>query len=164
MPDLVIRPATLTDFPAVREIYNHYVATSTCTYQLEPDPEAEHRAWFTNRTPAHPIVVAEADGEVIGWGALSPWKSRAGYAHSVEASVYVRHDAHRRGVGRALLTDLIERARAAGHHTILGGASADQTASLALQEALGFERVAHLREVGYKFGRWLDVIYTQRML
>ena len=109
-------------------------------------------------------MVAEADGEVIGWGALSPWKSRAGYAHSVEASVYVRHDAHRRGVGRALLTDLIERARAADHHTILGGASADQPASLALQEALGFERVAHLREVGYKFGRWLDVIYTQRML
>jgi phosphinothricin acetyltransferase len=78
--------------------------------------------------------------------------------------VYVRRDSHRRGVGRALLIELIELARAAGHHTIIGGASADQTASIALQMSLGFERVAHLREVGYKFGQWLDVIYTQRML
>lgn len=162
--DPVIRIAAIDDFPAVRAIYNHYVATSTCTYQLEPEPEAEHLAWFTSRTAAHPIIVAEVGGEVLGWGALSPWRPRRGYSHSVEASVYVRHDAHRRGIGRALLADLIDRARTAGHHTILGGASADQTASLALQEALGFVPVAHLREVGYKFDRWLDVIYMQRML
>src|SRR5205807_1411643 len=100
----------------------------------------------------------------IGWGALSPWKSRCAYANTVEASVYVRHDLHRRGVGRVLLADLIERARAAGHHTILGGTCTEQPPSLALQEALGFVRVGCLREVGFKFGRWLDVAYMQLML
>jgi phosphinothricin acetyltransferase len=164
MPPFVIRPAAADDFPAVREIYNFYVANSTCTYQLEPDPEDVHRNWFTDRGPAHPVIVAEAGGEVVGWGALSPWNKRAGYARTVEASVYVRHDAHRRGIGRALLVELIDLARALGHHTILGGTSADQPASLALQEALGFVRVGLLREVGVKFGRRLDVILTQRML
>ena len=100
-------------------------------------------------------------GEVVGWAALSAWKSRCAYARSVEASVYIRHDLHRRGLGRALMLDLIERAQAAGHHTIIGGACTEQAASLALQESLGFERVACFREVGYKFGRWLDVAYMK---
>jgi phosphinothricin acetyltransferase len=96
-------------------------------------------------------------------GALSAWKSRCAYARSVEVSVYIRHDLHRRGLGRALMLDLIERAQAAGHHTI-GGACTEQAASLALQESLGFERVACFREVGYKFGRWLDVAYMKLLL
>ena len=101
---------------------------------------------------------------MVGWAALSPWKSRCAYARSAEASVYVRPDHHRRGVGRALLADLIERARTAGLHTVLGGTCTEHPGSLALQEALGFERVGCLREVGFKFGRWLDVAYTQLIL
>ena len=103
-------------------------------------------------------------GRVVGWAALSAWKSRCAYARSVEVSVYIRHDLHRRGLGRALMLDLIERAQAAGHHTIIGGACTEQAASLALQESLGFERVACFREVGYKFGRWLDVAYMKLLL
>jgi L-amino acid N-acyltransferase len=164
MPDFTIRPATVTDLPAVRAIYNHYVATSTCTYQVEPESEADRLAWFTKRAAAHPVVVAEAGGEVVGWAALSPWSSRCGYASTVEASVYVRHDRHRRGLGRALLADLIERAKRLGHHVVIGGASSDQTASLALQMALGFVPVGTFREVGYKFGRRLDVTYSQLIL
>ncbi len=148
----------------VRAIYNHYVATSTATFQLEPDTEAERLAWFQNRSPLHPVTVAETDGKVVGWGSLSPWKPRVGYAHSVEASVYVREGCHRRGFGRALLADLIERARAAGHHVLVGGACTEHPGSIALQETLGFVRVAHFRETGYKFGRWLDVVYLQLLL
>jgi phosphinothricin acetyltransferase len=162
--DVVIRLATVADLGAVREIYNYYVERSTCTFQLEPDTEAERLAWFRDRSPRHPVTVAESAGEVVGWASLSAWKSRAAYARSVEASVYIRHDKQRRGVGRALLLDLIDRARAAGHHTIIGGACTEQTASLALQKSLGFEPVGTFREVGHKFGRWLDVAYMQLFL
>lgn len=162
--DLNIRLATIDDLAAVREIYNYYVARSTCTFQIELDTEAERLAWFRDRSPAHPVTVAEVAGQVIGWGALSPWKSRCAYARSVEASIYIHHEHHRRGLGRALLVDLIERARQLGHHTLIGGACTEQTASLALQQSLGFEQSAHFREVGYKFDRWLDVTYMQLFL
>ena len=158
-----IRPASEDDLPAIRDIFNHYVATSTCTFQIDPDTTAERLAWFRDRGPAHPVTVAELDGVVVAW-ALAAWKSRYAYAGSAEASVYVRHDLHRRGIGRALLADLVARGRAAGLHAIIGGACTEQPASLALQESLGFVRVACFREVGYKFGRRLDVAYLQLIL
>lgn len=159
-----IRPAILNDLGAIRDIYNYYVERSTCTYQIETETESERRAWFNDRSPAHPATVAVLEGVVVGWAALSPWKSRCGYSRSVEASVYVHHEKRRHGIGRALGLDLIERAKAAEHHTIIGGADTEQTGSLALQEALGFVRVAYFREVGHKFGRWLDVVYMQLLL
>lgn len=162
---LHIRPATEADLPAIGDIYNYYVARSTCTFQIEPDTAEERHTWFASRSAAHPVTVAADEaGEVIGWAALSPWKGRCGYAHSVEASVYVRHDLHRRGVGRVLLEDLIRRARELGHRTVIGGACTEQAASLALQERLGFAPVGCFRQVGHKFGRWLDVAYMQLLL
>jgi L-amino acid N-acyltransferase YncA len=158
-----LRPATADDLPAIRALYDHYVATSTCTFQLEPDAPGEREAWFHNRGPAHPVIVADAAG-LFGWAALSPWKPRGGYAGSVEVSVYVRPDRHRQGVGRALLAELIRLGRAAGLHTLLAGVCTEHPGSLALHEVLGFRRVAHLREVGRKFGRWLDVVYLQLLL
>ncbi len=160
-----IRLATVADLSAINDIYNYYVHRSTCTYQLEPEPLEGRQAWFTaHPSEKYPVTVAEVDGQIIGWGSLSKFRDRAAYEGTVEASVYIRHDYHRRGLGRALLTDLIERARAIGYHTLVGGCSADQTASLRLQESLGFTRVAHFKEVGYKFGQWLDVIFLQLML
>ncbi|MBN9118728.1 MAG: N-acetyltransferase [Planctomycetes bacterium] len=164
MSDFAIRLAAENDLEAIRDIYNYYVRTSTCTYQIELDTAEERRAWFRERSAKHPATVAEADGVVIGWAALSPWKSRCGYAWAAEASVYIHHAHHRRGLGKALLLDLIERAKAAGLHTIIGGASSDQSASLALQVALGFIPIGTFREVGRKFDRWLDVTYTQLLL
>jgi L-amino acid N-acyltransferase YncA len=110
------------------------------------------------------VTVAILEGAVVGWGSLSQFRPRAAYQHSVEASVYLRHDVHRRGIGKVLLLDLIARAKAAGYHTLVGGASADQVASLALQRSLGFVQVGHFKEVGFKFGRWLHVVYSQIML
>lgn len=160
-----LRLATADDLPAINDIYNYYVHTSTCTYQLEPESLEDRRAWFRDH-PAdkYPVLVAEIDGRVAGWGSLSTFRPRAAYAPTVEASIYIHHELHRRGLGKLLLVELIERARAAGFHSLIGGASADQTASIALQEALGFRRIGHLVEVGYKFGRWLDVVYLQLML
>ena len=163
-----IRLATTADLPAINDIYNYYVPRSTCTYQLEPETIEDRQAWFREHPPdRYPVIVAEfpqSFGVIAGWGSLSKFRPRAAYAPTVEASVYIHHDYHRRGLGRAILVDLIERARSAGFHSLIGGASADQEASMALQESLGFQRVAHLKEVGYKFGQWLDVVYLQLML
>jgi phosphinothricin acetyltransferase len=165
MPNFTIRLATENDLEAIRAIYNYYVQHSTCTYQLDPETAEERVAWFRKRNLAvHPVTVAEADGTVIAWASLSPWNTRCGYAKTAEASVYVHHEHHRRGLGKALLLDLIERAKVAGMHTVIGGASSDQTASIALQLAVGFQIVGTFRETGRKFDRWLDVTYTQMLL
>src|SRR5688572_6846266 len=117
--DLSIRLAAAPDLDDVNRIYNHYVLCSTCTYQREPETAEDRAAWFAAHDAAHPITVAVTGGEVVGWGSLSPFRGRWGYRYTVENSVYVRHDRQGRGIGRALLVDLIERARAAGHHTII---------------------------------------------
>lgn len=162
---MTIRLATAADLAAINDIYNYYVLRSTCTYQLEPETLANREAWFRAHPPEkYPVTVAELDGQVAGWGSLSKFRDRAAYDPTVEASVYIRHDLHRRGLGRALLADLIERARQIGFHSILGGASGEQTASIALQESLGFQHVAHFKQIGYKFGQWLDVVFMQLML
>jgi len=160
-----IRLATVDDLRAINDIYNYYVPRSTCTYQLEPETIEARTQWFHAHDPKqYPVIVAEQQQEVVGWGSLSKFRERAAYSPTVEGSIYIRHDCHRQGLGRLILLDLIERARAAGYHSLIGGADAEQTASIALQESLGFKRVAHLSQVGYKFGRWLDVIYLQLML
>src|SRR5262245_57858093 len=108
-----IRLATQADLPAINEIYNYYVLRSTCTYQLESETLEARQAWFAKHpSDKYPVTVAELDGEVVGWGSLSKFRDRAAYDLTVEASVYIRHDHHRRGIGRTLLVDLIERARA----------------------------------------------------
>jgi L-amino acid N-acyltransferase len=165
MSAFTIRLATESDAEAIRAIYNYYVLHSTCTYQTEPETAAERLAWLRARDFAtHPVTVAEADATVIGWAALSRWNTRGGYSKTAEASVYIHHEHHRRGLGKALLLDLIERAKAARLHVIIGGTSSDQPASLALQVAVGFVPIGTFRQTGRKFDRWLDVTYTQLML
>jgi len=158
------RFATVADLPAIDAIYNHYVLHSTCTYQTEPETADDRRAWFDRHGPHHPVIVATRDSGVVGWGSLSPFHARCAYAHTVEDSVYVRDDMRRGGIGRTLLADLLQRAQAIGHHTVLASIDASQTASIALHRQFGFTDAAHLTEVGFKFGRWLDVVYLQRLL
>jgi phosphinothricin acetyltransferase len=160
-----LRPAAESDLSTINEIYNYYVLRSTCTYQLEPESIADRLAWFREHPPdKYPVVVVEIDGEVVGWGSLSKWRPRAAMAPTVEVTVYVRHEMHRRGLGKMILCHLIERACQIGFHSIIGSVSADQNASISLQEGVGFRRVAHLVEVGHKFGQWLDLMYMQLML
>jgi phosphinothricin acetyltransferase len=159
-----IRLATEADLEAINAIYNHYVAHSTCTYQLAPESAEARKAWFQKHDAAHPVTVAEVDGKVAGWASLNVFNPREAYARTVENSVYIHHQHHRRGLGRAMLADLIARARALEHHTMIAGVSAEQTASLRLHAAFGFVEIGRLREVGFKHGQWLDVVSMQLML
>lgn len=149
---------------AINDIYNYYVLHSTCTYQEEPELIEDRRRWFGHHGERHPVIVAVADGQVIGWGSLSAFHARSAYRHTVENSVYVHHEHHQRGIGSLLLEDLIARSRGLGHRVIIAGIDGEQTASVALHEKFGFEKVGHLKQVGFKFGRWLDVIYMQLSL
>lgn len=159
-----IRPATEADLVAINDIYNHYVLHSTCTYQEEPETiESRHR-WFSHHGETHPVIVAAADSEVIGWGSLSAYHPRSAYRRTVENSVYVHHQHHRKAVGSLLLEELIDRARTLGHRAIIAGIDAEQAASVALHAKFQFEKVGHLKQVGFKFGRWLDVIYMELLL
>ena len=164
MPTL--RPATPADLPAINAIYNHYVLHSTCTYQTVPSTEQERVHWFAGHGPKHPVIVAvdEASGAIVGWGSLSKFHQRAAYENSVEDSVYLDHEWRGRGLGSLILAELLRLAKDLGHHTVLGGIDADQAGSVALHTKFGFEKVSHLKEVGFKQGRWLDVIWMQKML
>ena len=164
MANVTIRMATRGDLQAINDIYNHYVATSPCTFHTEPVPIEERQAWFEKRTDRHPVIVAVNEGMVIGWASMSPYRERPAYNNTVENSVYVHHEHHGKGVGRLLMTSLIELGIDRGYHTILAGATSSETASIRLHESLGFVKVAHLREVGFKFNRWHDVVFLQRML
>jgi phosphinothricin acetyltransferase len=159
-----IRPATESDLVAINDIYNHYVLHSNCTYQEELEPLAGRRQWFKHHGVKHPVIVAEAGGQVVGWGSLSAYHPRSAYRRTVENSIYVHHRQHRRGIGSRLLRELIVRARKLGHHAIIAGIDADQPASVALHAKFHFEPVGHLKQVGFKFGRWLDVIYMELLL
>lgn len=160
----MLRLATANDLVPINAIYNHYVTTSTATYQTVPSTDAERSTWFVAHGERHPVIVAEIGGQVVGWGSLSPFHARAAFARTVEDSLYIHPDFHRRGVGRALLTDLIKRGRSIGHHTIIAAISSDQEPSIALHRSFGFTDGGRLREVGNKFGRWLDLVYLQLTL
>jgi len=162
-----IRDAIESDVDAINAIFNHYVLTCTCTYQVEPDTIAEREAWFKEHGPNHPVIVAELGNEVVAWGSLSRWGSNRGrhaYRFTVEDSVYVRRDMHGRGIGAVILTELLRRAKDLGYHSVLASISADRTPSVSLHEKFGFVKVAHLPQVGTKFDKWLDVVYLQKML
>jgi L-amino acid N-acyltransferase YncA len=161
---IAVRQALESDLSAINDIYNHYVLNSTCTYQEEEETIEARRQWFETHGAQHPIITAEMNGRIVGWGSLAPFHSRCAYRRTVENSVYVHHEHHCRGVGSALLGNLIRRARSLEHHAIIAGIDGEQTGSFALHAKFGFQKVGHLKQVGFKFGRWLDVIYMQLTL
>ena len=164
MSDCSIRLAARDDAEIINSIQNHYVVYSTATFLTEPLTLEQRLAWLEGRSQAHPVVVAQAGDSVVGWGSLEVFRGRPAYRHTAEFSIYVHNGWHRRGIGRAILADLLTRARALGHHTLVGGCCSESTAIIALLEASGFSRVARFREVGRKFDRWLDVVFLQRLL
>jgi L-amino acid N-acyltransferase YncA len=161
---ITIRPANKSDLKIINDIYNHYVLHSTCTYQEEPEPIKNRQKWFAHHGPKHPITVAVENEKVVGWGSLSAYHARSAYRRTVENSVYVHHEHHRRGIGSLLLEDLLVRARKAGHRVIIAAIDADQPASIALHSKFDFKNVGHFKQVGFKFGRWLDVVYMELLV
>jgi len=159
-----LRPAAEPDLDAINDIYNHYVLHSTCTYQEEPEPFSERFQWFHDHGPNHPIIVAERDTQIVGWGSLSPYHRRSAYRNTVENSVYIHPDWHRHGIGSLVLQELIRLARILGYHAIIAAIDADQADSIGLHAKFSFQHVGQLRHVGLKFGRWLDVMYMELLL
>lgn len=163
--EISLRLATAADLEAINDIYNYYVEASTCTYQEEPETLEARLKWFENHHPeTHPIIISEAEGKIVGWGSISPYHSRCAYRFTVENSVYVHHDHLRQGIGSIILKDLVGRATDLGYHAIIAAIDGSQTASIELHTKFGFAEVGHFREVGFKFGTWLDVIYLELML
>lgn len=147
------------------DIYNHYVTGSTSTFDLVARTLDEQVEWLEDRSGARFVLVAVDDHDtVLGFASTSPYRDRAAYATTVEDSVYVADGQQGRGVGTALLTELVTTARAHGFHSMIARIVADHTASIALHRSCGFEVIGHEREVGRKFGRWLDVVVMQIML
>jgi phosphinothricin acetyltransferase len=162
---VAIRIATLADAEAIRTIYNHAVEHTTATFDLVPRSADEQRSWLASRSGAFSVLVATAgDGELVGFASASPYKERAAYRTTVEDSVYVREDRQGEGIGRALLVALLDAAAASGFHAVMARVEAGSVASRALHEACGFRLVGIEREVGRKFGRWLDIALMQCLL
>jgi len=161
-----VRAAGEADLAGILAIYNDVIATSTAVYTSEPATLAERRAWFAARcAQGFPVLVAVEGGEVLGFASFGEWRGAwPGYRYTVEHSVHVRGDMRGRGVGRALVEALFPAAQALGKHVMIGGIDAANDASIRFHARLGFERVACFREVGHKFGRWLDLIFMQRFL
>lgn len=159
-----IRPAALSDVPAITNIYNHAVLTSTVSFDLEPKSVDDRERWLADREAQHPVLVAEEDGVVIGWGALSRFAARAAWNPTAEISVYIHHEHRRKGLGRALSRRLLDEGRQHGLHNILARICTENVGSISMVRSLGFAEAGTVHEVGYKFGRWLDVVTWEYLL
>lgn len=160
-----VRQATLEDLPAVVDIYNQAVLHTTATADFTAQTLEARRAWFDERrAQGLPVLVAVEDGAVVGWGALNRYHARIGYRFTVENSVYVAESAQGRGVGKALLGELVTAARQGGYHAIIAVLAGDNQASTALHQRFGFVEMGRLCEIIHKFDRWIDVVYLQLML
>jgi phosphinothricin acetyltransferase len=161
---VTVRDAAPGDADAIAGIYNPYITETAATFHTEAVDAADRLAWLASHDLRHPVLVAEADGQVVGWGSLTQWATRPAWHRTVEVSIYVDRHHHREGVGTALMETLLERARDAGHHVVIGQVVADNEPSIAMAERVGFEKVGVLREVGDKFGRYHDLVLMQKIL
>jgi L-amino acid N-acyltransferase len=163
-----VRDATWTDLPAICGLFNALIPSTTIGWRDELTTEAEQLLWFEEREArGFPTLVADDGGDVVGyccWSSFRGGDRWPGYRHTVEHTIHVRADHHRRGVGRLLMTTLMARARASEVHVMVAGVDADNRDSIDFHASLGFVEVARMPEVGRKFGRWLDLVLLQRIL
>lgn len=164
MSRYTLREATAIDQRAIMDIYNEAVLHSTATFDLEPRTWEEQRRWSDEHSPPYRVFVARLGAMVAGWGSLSPFRPKPGYRFTAEDSIYVHEDFRGQGVGAALLGALIEATQRGGFHSVMALIDGDNAASIRLHERFGFRHVGTFHEVGFKFGRWLDVVHMQKML
>ncbi|GAA1394899.1 N-acetyltransferase family protein [Luteococcus peritonei] len=165
MPTPTIRPAAERDLERITTIYNEAGVGTTASYDLDPVTVDERRAWWQHKSAqGHPVLVAEVDGQVLGFAAYGSFRDKAGYARTVEHSVYVAEGARAAGIGRMLMTALVDRARGDGMHVMVGVLDADNEASVSFHERLGFVEAGRLHQVGRKFDRWLDAVFVELVL
>ncbi|HEU5193663.1 MAG TPA: arsinothricin resistance N-acetyltransferase ArsN1 family A [Methylomirabilota bacterium] len=164
MPIYHVRPANADDAAAICEIYNQGIEDRLATLETEPRAPAERREWLEAKSERHPVIVAEHEGQIVGWGSLNVFNARPAYRHVADFSVYVERAWRGKGVGRVLLERLIELAREHGYHKLVLSAFPFNTAGVALYERLGFRTVGIYREQGLLDGRWVDTIIMERLL
>ena len=162
---MMIRPATEQDIPAITAIFNEAVANSNAIWTEKQDSEAERLAWMKARLAlGYPVLVAAEGPVVLGYGTFGDFRAFPGYRYSVEHSVYIHADHRGRGLGRVIVDELVAAATALGKHVMIAGIDGGNPASLRLHAQAGFVAVARMPEVGRKFGRWLDLVFMQRLL
>jgi len=161
----LISDASAADIEGLAEIYNEVIATSTAVYSSEPVTVADRRDWWRARVgQGYPVLVARDARGVCGFSTFGDFRAWPGYRFTVEHTVHVRADGRGRGVGTLLVQALFPRAAALGKHVMIAGVDAANAASIRFHERLGFTQSGRLREVGYKFERWLDLVFLQRGL
>jgi L-amino acid N-acyltransferase len=162
---MTVRDADETDLTGILAIYNDVIRTSTAVYREIPSTLDERRTWWQQRVAAgYPVLVATDDSGVCGFASFGDFRAWPGYRYSVEHSVHVRSDRRAHGIGTMLVSALVDRATRLGKHVMIAGIDAANAPSIRFHERLGFQPVGTFREVGFKFGRWLDLHFMQRTL
>lgn len=161
---VVIRDAVLEDLPNILNIYNYAIVHLTATFDTEEETLEDRQNWFDNHNEKYPVIVAEMDGEVVGFSCLSPFKRKKAYSQSAEISIYTSPESQGKGIGKTLMEEIIERAKQNGLRTIIAVITSGNEASVRLHKKFGFKFAGRIKEVGYKFGQWLDVEYYQLLL
>jgi len=161
---MTIRRATLEDLQAITEIYNDAIINTVATFDTQPKTLEEQGRWFESHDSGHPILVAEEGGNVIGWVCVSEWSDRCAYLDTAELSIYVRRENREKGVGNKLIESILQESKYVGLHTIVARIESSNKVIIHLCEKYGFFHVGVMKEVGYKFGRLLDVVIMQIIL
>jgi phosphinothricin acetyltransferase len=157
-----VRDATRRDLPEILDIYNEVIRNSTAVYSEIEFTPARGDSWFDAKiAQGFPVIVAHAEMSVVGFGTFGEFRAWPCYGHTVEHSVHIRADRRGLGVGRALVVELIARAKAMQKHVMIAGIDADNAISIRLHRNLGFRQAGHFHEVGFKFGRWLDLVFLE---
>ncbi len=163
--EINIRPATPTDLNGILEIVNHNILHSTALYDYDPKPFEYIATWFGEKQEGDwPVIVAMEGNKVVGYGTFGPFRFKQGYRFTIEHSVYAAPGHEGKGIGGLLLTELIRLAKEGGYHCMIGGIDADNTGSIAFHKKFGFAETGIIRESGYKFGKWLDLMFMQLLL
>jgi phosphinothricin acetyltransferase len=164
MSDFRVRAATTADAEAICRIYNQGIEDRVATLETELRTPQERAAWLAAKGPRHPVIVAEDDGHIIGWGSLNPFNPREAYRHVVDFSIYVERASRGRGVGKIMLARLIELAREHGYHKMVLSAFPSNSGGMALYERMGFRTVGVYKEQGMLDGRWVDTLIMEKLL
>jgi phosphinothricin acetyltransferase len=160
----MIRQVKEEDAEEICAIYNYYIEHTTISFEEMPLTVAEMAERIHRISAMYPYIVWEEDGAILGYAYVTAYHERSAYRHSVSDTIYLRPDAKGRGIGKALITELLDRCRTAGIHAVVALITHPNEPSIALHQRAGFKKVAHMEEIGYKFNQWLDVEYWERLL
>lgn len=164
MKDFSIRKILPSDVEAICEIYNYYVLNTAITFETSTVSVEEMEKRIQDISAAYPYLVCEEDGKIIGYCYVNSWKNRCAYSSTAESSVYLHKDNHKKGIGSKLYAELLKELKDTSLHAIIAGVALPNEASVRLHEKFGFQKIAHFKETGKKFGKWIDVAYWEIIL